>query len=188
MPVACQTAFAIAPAGAGNADLPHALHAERIDVRVVLRDQDGVEGGYVGIDRDMIFGKVRIHDPAGPLVRDRFFLQCERESPDHAAEILAAYEMGIDDAPGGEGADQACDAHLAKIGVDLDLREDRAMRIQRIGFGNRRVARGLGRTDDFGSAGTIEDLRVAFASTLVVAAMKPSGARHHADIAGAEKR
>ena len=52
------------PGRAGNADFPNAIDAERIHMRVVLFDQDGLERWYVGVNRHMVLGQVRVHDPA----------------------------------------------------------------------------------------------------------------------------
>ena len=88
----------------------------------------------------MILRKIRIHDAAAAAVHHGFLVQRERHAPDHAAEQLAADQVRIDDAPGGEGADHAGDADLAEIGIDLDLGKHRAMRVHRVV----RLRRGVG--------------------------------------------
>ena len=45
--------------GSRDADLADALDAERVDVRVVLLDENGFERGNVGVHRHMIFAEIR---------------------------------------------------------------------------------------------------------------------------------
>src|SRR6185369_5126055 len=100
---------------------------------------------------------------------------------------LAAHESGIDDSAGGEGAHEAGDAHLTEVGVDLHLGEDRAVRIHRPRLDRLFVARHAARADDDLTAGAGEDVDVAFAAALVVAAMQAAPARDDADVAGPEQ-
>ena len=61
-------------------------------------------------------------------VIDRGFLvQRHADSPDDAAEDLAARRLGVQDASGRDRADDAGDADHAELLVDLDLGEDRGM-------------------------------------------------------------
>src|SRR6267378_6336676 len=52
------------PGRARNADLTDAFDAERIHVRVGLINQDGLERRHVSVNRHVILGQVRVHDPA----------------------------------------------------------------------------------------------------------------------------
>ena len=91
---------------AGDADFADALDAERVDVGIVLVDQSGHPA------------TARRHSPgrgipqgwhsraAGAAVHHGMLVQRERHAPDHAAEELTAHQVRIDDASGGEGADQ----------------------------------------------------------------------------------
>jgi hypothetical protein len=76
-----------------------------------------------------------------------------------------------------QGADQACGANLAEIGVDLDLREDRSVRLQCALADGRRIARALAPSVDLPEPGAGDDFGIAPAAALVVAAVKPPGAR-----------
>ena len=116
------------------------------------------------------------------------FVQGEGHAPDHAAIELAPHEPRVDDPPGREGADEAGRANLAEIGVDLDLREHRAVRLQRMVADGRRIARALAPSVDLRQAGAGEDVGIALAAALVVLAVEPSGARDDPDIACAEER
>ena len=51
------------PRRADNADLTDAFDAQRIDLRVRLLDQDGLERRHVGVNRHMVFGEVLVTLP-----------------------------------------------------------------------------------------------------------------------------
>ena len=142
MPVACHTAFAMAPTVPVMPISPTPLMPSPF-TSVVLLDQQRFERRHVGIHRHVVFAKICIHDAAAAPVHARFFVQREGRAPDHAAIELAAHQPRVDDPPGREGADQARGADLAEIGVDLDLREDRSVRLQRMVADGRRIARAL---------------------------------------------
>jgi len=48
---------------AGDSNLAHPLNAERVHMRVVLFDQDGLERWHIGIHWNVVLGQVRVHDP-----------------------------------------------------------------------------------------------------------------------------
>src|SRR6516225_3486836 len=75
---------------AGDADLADALDAERIDMRVVLFDEDRLERGDVGVHRHMILAEIGVHHPSRAVIHDGLLVQREGDAPDHAAIILAA--------------------------------------------------------------------------------------------------
>src|SRR5262249_59042816 len=79
----------------------------------------------------------------GRKLADGALIQCERHAPDQAAVILALHQPGVDDPPGGERAHEARHPDLAEIGVDLDLCEDRTMRMHRVSLLCGRVRRAL---------------------------------------------
>ena len=106
-----------------DADLADALDAERIDDRVRLVDEDHLDVVDVGVHRHVVFGEIGIHDPAELVVDQGFLVQRHADAHDHAAQDLAARGLGIEDAPGGNGADHARDPDDAELLVDLDLRE-----------------------------------------------------------------
>jgi hypothetical protein len=125
----------------------------------------------------------------GARIHDGVLMQRERHAPDHAAIELAAHHAGIDDPSGGERADHAGRADLAEIRIDLDLGEHGPMRMHGVGriarpdrprwFPGPSISRSPARAEDIG---------VALAAALVVAAEQAARARDHAGIAGAEQR
>src|ERR1700721_4570983 len=96
--------------------------------------------------------------------------------------------MRIDDAPGGEGADKAADADLAKLRVDLDLGENSAVGMHGVSGLLRRVRRALAAGFDLAKTGPVEDIGVTFAAAFIIAAIQAAGASDHAGIARAEQR
>src|ERR1700685_3255894 len=70
--------------GSRDPDLADALDAERVDVRVVLLDENRFERGDVGVYRHMVFAEIRVHRPARARVHQRTLVQSERNAPDHA--------------------------------------------------------------------------------------------------------
>jgi hypothetical protein len=128
MPVACQTALAMAPTVPVMPISPTPLDAERVDVRVFLIDEYRVERRDVGIHRHMVFGEIGVRDPPRAAIGDRRLVQGERDPPDHPAEILAAHEARVDDAASRERSEEAGHPDLAEGGVDLHFRIDGAMR------------------------------------------------------------
>jgi hypothetical protein len=70
MPVACHTALATAPAPPVMLDLAHSLDAERVDMRIVLLDQDRFERGHVGTQRDVVLGQIGVRRTTGARVDD----------------------------------------------------------------------------------------------------------------------
>src|SRR5690349_6321148 len=100
--------------------------------------------------------------------------------------VLAAHQSWIDDPPRRESSDEPRHPHLAEIGIDLDFREDRPMRVHRE-VGLRTAVRGAAAAGlDLVQAGATEDVGVALAATFIVAAMQAAAARHDASVAGAE--
>lgn len=64
---------------ARHADLTDALDAEGVDVRIMFLDHQRVQAWYVGIHRDVVFGEVRVDDPAGTVIADGLFVKRERD-------------------------------------------------------------------------------------------------------------
>jgi len=130
MPVACQTALAMAPAEPVMPISPTPLMPERIHVGG--RASSIIKASsrwHVGVHRNPVFREVGIHDPpgAGSMIAS----SCRaKDMPQIIAAInLALHHAGIDHASCRERADQASDADLAQIRIDLDLGEHRAMRV-----------------------------------------------------------
>src|SRR5277367_1239867 len=174
--------------GSRDPDLADALDAERIDVWVVLLDENRYQRGDVGVDRHMVFPEIRVHDASGARVHDRTLMQSEGYAPDHAAVILAAHQARIDDAAGGEGADETRRADLPEFGIDLHFRENGAVRVHGMTVPCRRVGRAFAASLDFGETGARQDFGVALASALVVAPEQPAAAGDDPRVAGAEQR
>src|ERR1700737_2305320 len=78
---------------ARDADFTDPLDAKRVHVRIVFLDHEGFQAWYVGVHRDVVFGEVRVDDPAGTVVADGLLVKRERYAPDHTAIDLAA-EIG----------------------------------------------------------------------------------------------
>src|SRR5208283_374139 len=108
---------------ADNADLAEPLDAERIAV-VWLVDEDDPDVMYIGIYRHMILGEIAVHETAISVVDHALFVQRHADTPDHAAQDLAARGLGVQDTPGGNRADDARDANHAKLLVNLNLSKD----------------------------------------------------------------
>src|SRR6202040_4187934 len=79
-------------------------------------------------------------------------------------------------------------ADLPEVGIDRDLREDGAVRVHGVGGLRGRIGGALAPSLDLREPGAAEDVGVALAAALVVAAEQPAAARDHAGIAGAEQR
>src|SRR6202166_4800115 len=95
-------------------DFTDALDTQRVDMGIVLLDQQGFHDRHVGIHRDVVVGEVGIQRWPGAPVHNGTLVPRKRHAPDHAAEYLAAHEMRLDDAPRGHGADKTAYADLAK--------------------------------------------------------------------------
>jgi hypothetical protein len=81
-------------------------------------------------------------------------MQCKRDTPNHAAEELAADQLGVDDPPGRECADHAGDANLTEVRIDFDLRKGRAVAMHGV-FGLSSLIGGSGSCGvQLGEAGT----------------------------------
>jgi len=70
IPVACQTAFATAPAVPVIPSSPTPLMPSGIDVGIVFFDQDRFERRHVGIHGDVRLGQIGVHRTAGPRIHD----------------------------------------------------------------------------------------------------------------------
>src|SRR5262245_40755924 len=114
---------------ADDADFPQAFSAERIDDRIVLFNEDHVNLTYVGVDGDVILGQIVVYEASEVLVHHALFFQRHADAPDNAAHNLTPRRLGIQDAPAGDGADDARDADYAQVLIDFHLREDCRMRI-----------------------------------------------------------
>ena len=151
-------------------------------------DHERFQAGHVGIHRDVVFGEVRVDDPAGTGVADGLFVKRKRDAPDHPAKDLAADHARIDHTTGRERADKAGDPDLTEIGIDLDLGENGAVRVHGIGRLRGGVGGGLAAGVDLAQPGAAKDIRVALAAVFIVAAEQAAIARGNAGIAGAEQR
>ena len=93
--------------GADDADLADAFDAERIDLVVLLLDEDHVDCVYVGIHRHVIVGEIVGHEAPEPVVGRGLLMQRHADAADHGAENLAACRLRIEDAAGRHRADHA---------------------------------------------------------------------------------
>jgi hypothetical protein len=62
---------------AGDPDLAHAFDAERVDVRIVLLDQDRLERRHIGVHGNVVLGQVGVHYTARPRIDDGLLVQCK---------------------------------------------------------------------------------------------------------------
>ena len=115
--------------GACDPDFTHALDTEGIHVRVALLDKDRFERWHIGIHGNVVLGQIGIHRTPGPWIDRRVLLQRKRHAPYHAAAELAVHHARIDNAARSKGANNAGDAHLSEIRIDLDLGEHGPMRV-----------------------------------------------------------
>ncbi len=87
---------------------------------------------HVGIHRYVVLGDVGVHDPAEFVIDQRFLVQRHADAPHDAAHDLAVRGFGVQDASGGDRADNAGNADDAELLVHLHLGEDRRMRVVRM--------------------------------------------------------
>src|SRR5437879_10152143 len=62
---------------AGDADLAHALDAERVDMGIMLLDRHRLERWHIGVHGDVILREIGIQRPAGPPVDDGMLMERE---------------------------------------------------------------------------------------------------------------
>ena len=147
-PVACANAFAIAAAVGtiGGSPSPLAPTFGRFasgDVREVDHDL-----GHVGDRRDLVVVEVRVDRNARRRVDDELLRERERHPLQDAALDLARGGERVDDPPDVVDGDDPLDAHLAEAGIDRDLRDlaaervdDEAVRVRRRASRSRRSSR-----------------------------------------------
>jgi hypothetical protein len=83
------------------------------------------------MNRDVIFGEAWVHDPTVTVVKKSLLHQGQAQTHDDAAAKLTARGLGIDDAPGVEGTQEAADACFAGDATDPHFAEHRAIRMHR---------------------------------------------------------
>ena len=117
---------------------------------------------HVGVDRHEILLEIGAHDASGAQVGSRVFEERHREAPGHAAQVLAARGLCVEDAAGCERADHAFYPHRAEFGVDAHFGELRAEGVHRVLL---LFAAGLGFGVAFDVIQTLapQDVGVAFA-------------------------
>src|SRR5215831_14656168 len=114
--------------GADDADFADAFDTERIDLVILLFDEDDVDRVHVRIHRHVIVGEIMAHEAPEPVIGDGLLMQRHADAADDGAENLAARELRVEDAAGRHRADHARDPDDAKLFIDLDLGEYRRMR------------------------------------------------------------
>src|SRR6202012_5186651 len=112
-------------AGAGNAELAHALGLQRVRLVVKFRQIDRVDVGYVGMYGNMIFRKVMVDEVTVARVDDEILGQRRADAEHHAADLLAARGFRVQNPACGEYAEHAADPDLASIAVHRHLAEMR---------------------------------------------------------------
>src|SRR5439155_10345 len=99
-------------------ELPEALGSERARFLVELANEERLELRDIRIRRDEVAGIVAVEEAAQGRIGLRLLKQRLPDAPDDPADGLTASRLGIDDAAGVVRADEAVQAHQAKIGVD----------------------------------------------------------------------
>src|ERR1700722_15349826 len=56
-------------------DLADTLDPERVDVRVILLDQNRFNRGYIRVHRHVVFAKIRVHHATGTWINDGVLMQ-----------------------------------------------------------------------------------------------------------------
>lgn len=134
----------------------------------------------------MILGQIRTQDPARAMIRHSPLVQCEGDAADHTADELALHHSCV--AAGGEGTDHARHTDLAQFRIDPDLGEHGTVGVHRIVRACHRIGRAAARGIDLGEAGARENVGIAVAPPVVIAAMEASSPRDRAGVAGAKQR
>ena len=111
--------------GPHDADLAYAFDAERIDLVILLLNEDHVDRMYVGIHRHVILGKTMIHEAPEPMIGRGLLVQRHADASDHGPENLAAGNLGIENAAGRHRADHARDPNDPELRIDPHLGEHR---------------------------------------------------------------
>src|SRR5437879_6124092 len=98
--------------------LPEALGSEWARFLVELANEERLELRDIRIRRYEVAGIVAVEEAAPDRIGLRLLEQRLPGAPDDPADGLTSSGLGIDDAAGVVGADEAVQAHQAKIGVD----------------------------------------------------------------------
>ncbi len=112
--------------GRGHADDPDfadSFRADRVDVRIVLRNENHVDRTDVGVDRHQVLGQVHVRKGTEVPVEMRLLQERHADSLDDAAVVLAARGLGVQDAAARERRHDAVHAHDAEVGIDAHFRE-----------------------------------------------------------------
>ena len=128
----------------GNADLSYPADAERVEIEVGTVDERDVDRLDVRVHGDVIFRKVRIHDPANSHVEDRVLEQRKTHTPYDSALQLAARGLRIQTAADIVRGDDPRHPDFTEVRIDMHFGEDGAERMEgrTLAFGTRL---GLGR-------------------------------------------
>ena len=91
--------------------------------RIRFPDEDDVDVGSVGVDRDEVVAEGGVGDAPGAGVDDGLLEQRLADAADGAADDLAAGRLLVEDAPGVDRRGDARDPDQAEVLVDADLDE-----------------------------------------------------------------
>jgi hypothetical protein len=122
----------------------------------------------IGVNRDVVFCEVRIHDASCSPIQQRLLVKRERDPPDHAAIILALHQPRVDNGAGCESPDKALHPDLPKLGVYFHFGKDRSMRVHGIGIRRGWICCATATSLDLRQASTSKNIRIALAAALVV--------------------
>src|SRR5215470_7352423 len=113
---------------ANDPEFTEALHAEGVDDRVMLLDENHVDFVYVGVDGHVIRGEIVVHEASKLVIDDAFFFQGHTDAPDDGTDDLTARRLGVQDATCSDRADDSRDPDRSQIIVHTHLRKHCGMR------------------------------------------------------------
>src|SRR6516162_4693543 len=188
-PVACHTALATAPAEPVIPISPTPLMPSAFTCgscsSIRMASSDGTSA-FTGMWYSARFAFMT--RPERGSSKQGRFIEREGDTPDHAAVVLAAHEPRVDDGAGRESADQTRRPDLPQLRVNLHLGEHGAVHVHGVGLLRERISAGAAASFDLGEAGAGQDVGIALAAALVVAAGQPAAPCQHAGIVGTKQR
>ena len=109
--------------GANDTDFAKALDAERRHFLVGLVDEDDLDIVDVSVRRNVVTGKIMVHEAAEPVICQRLFVKRHTDTHHDPTENLASRRLGVQNSPRGDRADDLRDSNDAELLVDASLGE-----------------------------------------------------------------
>src|ERR1700724_2961327 len=101
---------------AHDSDLAEALAADRVEL-VRFADEDDVEVGHVGVDRDQVVAERRVGDATGGGVEDRLLEHRHSDAHHGGSDDLAACQLLVEDAAPVDGRHDPRDPQQSEFSV-----------------------------------------------------------------------